>query len=147
MTAPISLRDAVLHRALSPRARQSFLEWLVRSHLTDVNGYGDRLRYLQRNATKARPNEARGVLNQCALFVEAFALLGESAIPALEAWAAAHGKHPEDAFALGFALASLGGHIETTGIALADAAKSHAAYGADVARSARGAIHLDHHDA
>jgi hypothetical protein len=145
VTPPISIRDAALQRTLSTSARRSFVEWLVKSHMTDVNGYGDRLRYLQRNPKKARPNEARGVLDQCGLYVEAIALLGESAVPALEVWATEHMKQPEDAFALGFAAASLGSRVDEIGIALAAPAQSHAAHGSEVAAMARGAIHLDRH--
>ena len=119
---------------LSLEKRQEFLGWLVKAHLTEVNGFGDRLRYLRRNPQKARPNEARGVFSRCATHAAAIAMLGDGALPIIGQRAAVRIKHPEDAFAFGFAVAALGKDIETRWRGLSDEARAHAVHGVEVAR-------------
>jgi hypothetical protein len=108
----------------------------VNEHLVEINGCGDRLRYLRKHPQDARPGEARDVLDRLAVHFEALSMVGADALPSVEAWAEAKiARHPEDAFAFAVAIAALGGDVEAMIGGLADAAKAFARYGLSVARA------------
>jgi hypothetical protein len=115
------------------RKRREFLRWLVESHLAHVNDLGAKLRYLRANPQKARPNEARAVLVRCAPHAVAIAMLGDGALPIIGQRTVERIKHPEDAFAFGFAVAALGKDVAARWRGLPDEARAHAAHGAEVA--------------
>jgi hypothetical protein len=106
---PTSLGSAALERVLPRRTRDEFLAWLVRYHLDELNGCGDRLRYVPEEPEPDAHHER--ALEQCRATLDAIDFMANEALPAIRSWVADHLDDPTDAFAPAAAFAYVGAPV------------------------------------
>lgn len=128
-----SVFELILERAVAGPRREEFARWLTGYHLAELNGFGDRLRYIDAHAGELQQSEAVAVRDACCKHAQALQMIGPSLGPYLSDWGAAGIEQPHDAFGLGFALVTLGLDFIEALETLPIEARAHAQHGASVA--------------